>query len=113
MQLYTFIVCPLTDPITLTSAAMTALVHKENEEVTLRCSFLKDPDDPDPFPQVTWNGPLFTTRTATQTNSSNYESTFTFTADRNYHGQFTCSVNDAGVGIIEAKFQLAVYCEFQ
>ena len=109
------VICPLCapDPITLTSDAMTELEHNENDQVTLRCSFFKDPDDQDPFPQVVWNGPGFdrTRRTASQTTPNNYESTFTFTATRLYHGQFTCSVNDVGVGTISATFQLTVYCE--
>ena len=92
---------------------MMALEHNEYENVTLRCAFFKDPDDPDPFPQVTWNGPSFdVTNTATQTNSSNYESNVTFSATRQHHGLFTCFVNDVRVGIIKAKFHLTVFCEF-
>ena len=108
------VICPLcaTDPITLTSDAMTELEHNENDQVTLRCLFFKDQDDPDPFPQVAWNGPgVDITRNAFQTVSNIYVSTFTFTATRWYHGQFSCSVNDDGVGTISATFQLTVYCE--
>ena len=106
-------VCPSIDPIALTSVAVTSLEHNENDHVTMRCLFFKDPDDPDRFPQVIWNGPSYsTTRRATETTFSTYESTVTFTATRQYHGQFTCSVNDVGVGTIAAMFQLTVYCEF-
>ena len=100
------------DPITLTSDAVTELEYNETDLVTLRCLFFKDSDDPDPFPQVAWNGPgVGTARTASQTTPNNYESTFTFTATRLHHGRFSCSVNDVGVGTISATFQLTVYCE--
>ena len=105
----------LTDAINLTSDAMTTLEHKENGDVTLRCSFFIDQDDPflPPLP-VTWTGPILisTTNNATQTTQNNYESTLTFTASRQHHGQFTCSVNDTRVGILEALFNLTVYCEY-
>jgi len=107
------VICPCaTDPITLTSDAMTELEHNVTDQVTLRCLFSKDPDDPDPFPQVAWNGPgVDITRNAFQTIPNKYESNFNFTVTRLHHGQFNCSVNDVGVGTISATFQLTVYCE--
>ena len=105
--------CSSTDPIALMSVAMTALEYNENDNVTLSCSFFKDLADPDVFPRVIWNGPsgYYRTRLATETTPTTFESTVTFTATRQYHGQFTCSVNDVGVGTIAAMFQLTVYCE--
>ena len=105
--------CSSTDPIALMSVAMTALEYNENDNVTLSCSFFKDLADPDVFPRVLWNGPsgYYRTQLANETTPTTFESTVTFTATRQYHGQFTCSVNDVGVGTIAAMFQLTVYCE--
>lgn len=94
---------------------MRALELKENEAVALGCSFLKDEDDPDlNIPNVMWDGPSLGTATITnrQTTPNHFESTITFTATRQHHGQFTCSVNDARVGNITALFQMTIYCEY-
>ena len=85
----------------------------EHSSLTLVCAFFKDPDDPDPFPQVNWTGPSYSSvETATQLSNDLYESKITFAVSRAHYGNFTCSVDDVGVGVISRIISLKVYCKF-
>ena len=90
-----------------------SLERMENASVTMSCVFFKDPQDPDPFPQVTWTGPSYhSVETAPRmTSYDRYQSSITFTAKREHYGIFTCSVNDVGVGIINMTISLNIYCK--